>query len=69
MRRALYGIAQADYLIDRPGPQFGEDRVEGNAGAVDIGENGSPHPTNARSRCMRVANVNTDRVRVLARHS
>ena len=50
MRPASYGIAQADHLIDRTILQLGEDRVEGNAGAVDIGENGDPRPTNSYSR-------------------
>ncbi len=69
MRPASYGIAQADHLIDRPVLKLGEDRVEGNAVVVDIGKNGDPHPPNAHSRCMCVANVINDRVTVLARHS
>lgn len=68
MRPASYGIAQAGHLIDRPVLKLGEDRIERNAVAVDIGENGDPHPPNAHSRCMRVTNVINDRVRVLARH-
>ncbi len=50
MRPALYAIAQADHLIDWPVLQLSEDHVEGNAGAVDIGENGDPRPTNSYSR-------------------
>ncbi len=50
MRPALYGIAQADHLSDWPVLKLGEDRVEGNTVAVDIGEHGDPHPTNSHSR-------------------